>query len=171
MFPSSTSRFVVLFRNRAVHPVRSPEFDYGPKAKDPAKHALILLLLFKPWRGGVGSLLERDDGTAYDSWERAFDGFLDDLHARLAGSSDNDAVSAWSPRFWARRILHVLQNIENLSLERVDVNKRAQRHNPEAALGIEGTVEVTALDDATRSAVLGSSGESSPRGSEDGSSS
>ena len=39
-------------------------------------------------------------------------------------------------------MLRVITNLDNLARDRVDVNKRAQRHNPEAAMNIPDTKEI-----------------------------
>ena len=79
--------------------------SFPPKDKDPARRALLLLLLFKPWGPTVlhdllcpkSAALRSSDPT----WQQAWSDFQDHLQHLLEPISDRPAP--FTPRYWAHR--------------------------------------------------------------------
>eukprot|EP00435_Cladocopium_sp_Y103_P046459 s3073_g13.t1 len=103
-----------------------------PKAKDPARRALLLLLLFKPW--GPALLhdllrpMSRDFGPTVPTWQDAWCDFQEHLEGLLEPVSERP--TPFTPRYWAHRIMDIVAHIDALDGGKVDDNIRAIRLNP-----------------------------------------
>ena len=112
--------------------------------KDPEKRAMILLILLKPWRGCVASVLDKLGAPGrHISWTAAFDEFSAALQAQLGTRQTARRPATFTPAYWAFRTLAVIQNFDNMSLSRVDMANAGVRQNPDAAMGVAGSRDVT----------------------------
>lgn len=108
---------------------------------DPERRAAILLLLFRPWAAGPATALIASGPDAVPYAQQLRD-YLNTLHAQCTLLPMDCRPPTFSPTYWARRILHTIENISNWSHRGPYPANAGIRQNPDAAAGVEGTTEV-----------------------------
>ena len=112
--------------------------------KDPEKRAMILLVLLKPWPGQVASLLDSSGASGrHTTWSAAFHEFFSALQQDKATCGHDERPQTFSPAYWAHRTVAIIQNFDNMSMSRVDVAQAGVRQNPDAAMDVSDTHDVT----------------------------
>ena len=81
---------------------------------DPERRAAILLLLFRPWAAGPATALIASGPDAVPYAQQLRD-YLNTLHAQCTLLPMDCRPPTFSPTYWARRILHTIENISNWS--------------------------------------------------------
>lgn len=112
--------------------------------QDPERRAAILLLLFRPWTDSPRSIRNSfvPDTPPYPSCGAALEAFM--LHLRQVDSLQppQSRPDTYTPTYWARRTLHLIQNIDNWSYRGPWSINAGVRTNPDAAAGIPNTTEL-----------------------------
>ena len=105
--------------------------------EDSERHALLLLLLFKPWMH-IRDLLPASQG--YSCWNDHFLAWLSALQAMLP--SDNSRAPPFTPAYWAQRTLHIIAHIDNNSSADPATADRELRCNPDELRGFLNTITI-----------------------------
>ena len=105
--------------------------------EDSERHALLLLLLFKPWMH-IRDLLPASQG--YSCWNDHFLAWLSALQAMLP--SDNSRAPPFTPAYWAQRTLHIIAHIDNNSSADPATADRELRCNPDESRGFLNTITI-----------------------------
>ena len=119
--------------------------SFPSASSDAERQALMLLLLFRPWIGPVGSILRISDAHPQNlcsSWTQALRLYRCELeHLRHTNAS----AEFPTPAFWAARTLRVMDNILNWTSLVPSTLSQGVRTNPDAASGCPDSVELPPL--------------------------
>ena len=115
------------------------------RAEDAETRAAILLLLFRPWHGTVESVLrdEQAPSGCAASCVDAWGAYSRQLSALDHASRKTTRPESFTEVYWARRILHVVRNIDNWTAPTTGTANAGVRENPEAAMGVSNTTEIS----------------------------
>lgn len=108
---------------------------------DRERRAAILLLLFRPWTAGPATALVASGGATVPYAQQLHD-YLNALQAQSASLPSDCRPPTFSTTYWARRVLHTIENISNWTHRGPYPANAGVRQNPDAAAGVENTTEV-----------------------------
>lgn len=110
----------------------------GPRipsiTEDPEHRALLLLLLFKPWKQ-LSDLLPASAGVS--TWSEAFCLWMTALQRGLPDPTIR--ATALSPAYWAQRTIHIIEHIDDISKTDFTTADRELRLNPDELCGRQST--------------------------------